>query len=105
MNTPRHIVDAAMVDEHARFSLREVCRLCGVHSQAVLDMAAEGLISPSGPNPERWVFTGVHLTRIRAASRMQRDLRVNLAGAALALELLDEVQRLRRELGRLDRNR
>jgi hypothetical protein len=31
------------------------------------------------------------------ALRLERDLEINLAGVALALELLDELQRLRRE--------
>ena len=37
------------------------------------------------------------LRRTRMALRLERDLEINLAGVALALELLDELQRLRRE--------
>ena len=36
--------------------------------------------------------------RARTALRLQRDLEINLPGVALALELLEELDRLRREL-------
>jgi len=36
------------------------------------------------------------------AERLSRDLRLNAAGAALVLDLLDEVKQLRQRLIRLD---
>ena len=36
----------------------------------------------------------------RIASRLQRDLGVNTAGAALAIDLMEQLERLRAELGR-----
>jgi chaperone modulatory protein CbpM len=39
------------------------------------------------------------LRRARLAVRLERDLEVNLAGVALALDLLEEIDRLRRALG------
>jgi chaperone modulatory protein CbpM len=38
------------------------------------------------------------LRRARTALRLQRDLEINLPGVALALELMEELERLRREL-------
>ena len=35
--------------------------------------------------------------------RLQRELEVNLAGVALALDLMEEIQQLRRRLQRLER--
>ncbi|MBT9477058.1 MAG: MerR family transcriptional regulator, partial [Polaromonas sp.] len=43
-----------------------------------------------------------HLQRARVALRLQTDLDVNLAGAALALELLDELDELRARVQRLE---
>jgi chaperone modulatory protein CbpM len=51
--------------------------------------------------PHRWRFSGTHLRRATVALRLQRDLGVNLAGAALALELLDELDTLRARLGKI----
>jgi chaperone modulatory protein CbpM len=36
--------------------------------------------------------------------RLQRDLGINLAGVALAIDLLDEIEDLRAQLCRLQRN-
>jgi len=41
---------------------------------------------------------GIGLRRTRVALRLIRDLEVNAPGAALAVELLDEISRLQREL-------
>jgi chaperone modulatory protein CbpM len=38
----------------------------------------------------------VAVTRLRTAHRLQRDLHINLAGAALALDLLEEIKTLKR---------
>ena len=45
-----------------------------------------------------WHFRGDTLPRARRALRLQRDLEINLAGVALAMDLMDEIDRLRREL-------
>jgi chaperone modulatory protein CbpM len=46
------------------------------------------------------VFSGCALLRARAALRLVRDLEVSVAGAALVLDLLDEIETLRARLRR-----
>ena len=58
----------------------------------------EGIVEPIGTDPHRWVFTGISVSRARLALRLRRDLGVNTAGAALALELLSELRTLRRAM-------
>jgi len=43
------------------------------------------------------------LLRVQTTLRLQRDLEVNLAGAVLALELLDEIKQLRQQVAFLQR--
>ena len=96
------VLSGQVLDEHATYNLRDVCRVCGVHAELVIDMVTEGLVTPRGAEPRGWYFSGVSVVRIQTALRLQRDLGVNLAGAALALELLEEIDSLRRSLrGRL----
>ena len=45
-------------------------------------------------------FRGASLPRARVAVRLTRDLEVNTAGVALALDLLDEIAELRSQLAR-----
>lgn len=92
------IVTGVVLDETIEFSLGELCRCCGVSAETVIEMVDEGLLDPLGYGPEDWRFRGPALRRAQAALRLTHDLRVNYAGAALALELLDELEDLRRRL-------
>jgi chaperone modulatory protein CbpM len=74
--------------------------MCGISAELVHDMIDEGLVGHKGGDPVQWSFTLVEVRRIHRAVRLQRDLRVNLAGCALALDLLDELEELRLLLGK-----
>jgi len=58
------------------------------------EMIDEGVISPMGDNPRNWCFGATQIKRIQITLRLQQDLRVNLHGAALALDLLEELAEL-----------
>ena len=87
-----------ILDEQAPLTLAELTRACAVHAELIIELVDEGVLAPIGREPHRWRFTGVHMRRARMALRLQRDLGVNFAGAALALQLLDEVEALRARL-------
>ena len=87
-----------ILDEQTELTLAELSRACATHAELIIELVDEGVLEPVGREPARWRFTGVHMRRARAAVRLQRDLGVNLAGAALALQLLDEVEALRARL-------
>jgi len=87
-----------ILEEQVGLSLSEVSRACAVHAEMIVELVNEGVLAPDGREPHRWRFTGVHVRRATVALRLQRDLGLNLAGAALALELLDEVETLRAQL-------
>jgi chaperone modulatory protein CbpM len=67
-----------------------------VSEDFVVEIVAEGIVEPMGPEPKQWRFSGAALTRVQRVIRLQQEFDVNLPGAALALELLEEVERLRR---------
>ena len=87
-----------ILEELTEVSLAELCRACAVQSESIVELVEEGVLAPLGREPHRWRFSGIHLRRATVALRLQRDLGVNLAGAALALQLLDEVEALRARL-------
>jgi chaperone modulatory protein CbpM len=87
--------DVYVLDDSIEFSLAEVCRICGVHERLVVEIVEEGVVEPVGEVGE-WRFTGIAVTRVQRVLRLQEEFEVNLAGAALALELLEEIERLRR---------
>ena len=90
------VLTGTLLDEDTRCSLAEVCQMCGVPADFVLDMIDEGMLCPSGANPRDWRFSDREIKRIQTTLRLQRDLRVNLPGCALALQLLEELDELRR---------
>lgn len=87
-----------LLDESAEFSLPELCRICAVERQVVLEIVAEGIVEPRGAAPEAWRFSGLAVARVQRVLTLQREFEVNLAGAALALELFEEIERLKRLL-------
>lgn len=90
----RDLHTGIVLDETLTLTLREVCETCGVEESVVVEMVREGVAEPLEPQAEHWEFSGIAVTRLRTAWRLQRDLHVNLAGAALALDLLEEIRRL-----------
>lgn len=92
------IVTGIVLDEKAEFGLDELARACGVQREWVLELVAEGVIAPTDEAREDWRFAGPSLARARTAARLARDLEVNLAGIALALDLMDELESLRARL-------
>jgi chaperone modulatory protein CbpM len=100
MNQAQQTHSPTMSDAHDVLTLEEVCRACAVETDFLMALLDEGVIEPAeGLAPESWRFTGIQLRHVSVAWRLQRDLGVNPAGAALVLQLLDEVQTLRAQLG------
>jgi chaperone modulatory protein CbpM len=85
-------------EEPPELTLTEVCGVCAVQTEFVVELVAEGVLAPAGQQPDAWRFTYAHVQRVRVASRLQHDLGVNTAGIALALELMEEIEALRARL-------
>jgi chaperone modulatory protein CbpM len=66
-------------------------------------MVTEGVLRPQGQIPQKWRFDGLEIRRARRAVRLRHDLGLNLAGTALALDLLDELEALRERVRVLER--
>ena len=93
-------IRGALLDDSTEFTLSEICTVCSVPEQLVVEIVAEGIVEPTGSERAHWRFTGIAVTRIRRVIRLQQEFEVNLPGAALALDLLEEIERLRRSGGR-----
>ena len=89
------IQSCSVLDETTSYSLRQCCALCRVNAQIIHEMIDEGVITPMGNNPRNWCFEATQIKRIQITIRLQQDLRINLPGAALALDLLEELAELR----------
>jgi chaperone modulatory protein CbpM len=93
--SPRKPVSGQVLDESLTLSLHELCEYCGVEESIVIEMVREGIVEPIDEGSTQWQFSGRSAVRIRVAHRLRRDLEVNLPGAALALDLLEEIETLK----------
>jgi len=100
----REVVTGMLIDDESVVRLTEICRACDVRTETVVEMVEYGILEPTGEEGAGWSFRADSLRRVRTVVRLQRDLDINLAGAALALDLLEEVEALRRRLRALERS-
>ncbi|MCC5872135.1 MAG: hypothetical protein JJU22_07055 [Gammaproteobacteria bacterium] len=101
-----------VLERSGPFSLEELCTICGLPREWVIELVEHGILEPEGRAPEgrppqgrtpdRWRFSGAAVGRSRRAMRLQRDLELNTEALSLALELLDEVRYLRRRVRDLE---
>lgn len=89
-----------VIDESAEITCSELCEVCSVERALIDELVNEGVLDPVGRQSGELCFKYVSVHRTRIVRRLQNDLGVNLAGAALALELLDRIELLRRQLSR-----
>ena len=95
-------VTAVILDESSQLSLRELCVACALSAEQIIALVDEGVIDAQ-PVSGSLQFSGICVRKVRRIYRLERDLGVNHAGAALALELLEEIEQLRARIQRLER--
>ena len=97
------LLSGDLLEEDVELSLAQICQACRLSEEQIVELVEQGVIEPSGREPVSWRFQGISLRRVHFTQRMQRDLGVNAPGAALALDLLDELKELRSRLRRLEK--
>jgi chaperone modulatory protein CbpM len=97
------LLSGDVLEEDVELSLAQICRACRLSAEQIVELVDQGVIEPSGREQVSWRFQGISLRRVHFTQRMQRDLGVNTPGAALALDLLDELEQLRSRLRRFEK--
>jgi chaperone modulatory protein CbpM len=80
----------------------ELTRGCGCSAEKMMVLVQYGVIEPRGADQLQWRFHAEDLVRARCALRLEQDLGVNPAGAALAVDLIEELRQARRRLHLLE---
>lgn len=97
-----NMLSGELLEEEAEVSLAQLCQACGLSEEEIVKLVDEGIIDPVGHKPATWRFHAISLRRVRITRNMQQELGVNAPGAALALNLLEELEELRARLRRLE---
>jgi chaperone modulatory protein CbpM len=87
-----------ILEEQSQLKLADLCHACDIDAERIIELVNIGVLEPRGHDQASWVFGGASLHRARVVLRLQRDFDIDLAGAALALELMDEIASLRTRL-------
>jgi len=96
------LLNGTLLDEQAELSLIDLCCACSRSAEWVIQLVEVGVLEPINYQETHWRFAGYSLQRARTAMRLQRDLGVNFAGIALALNLLEEIEKLESQLKRFE---
>ncbi|MGZ8161338.1 MAG: chaperone modulator CbpM [Methylobacter sp.] len=89
------LVYTGVVIEEDDLTLGQLCRACDASADWIISLVEESIVEPHGEDIQLWRFSGASIRRVRSALRLQRDLGVNLAGIAVALDLMEEIENLR----------
>lgn len=98
------VITGVLIEDTTTFSFIEVCTRYHIPKKLLHEMIEQGLFDVQSTNEQQLTLTQKDLQKMESAFRLHKDLGVNLEGVALALELLDELERLRTELKILRRH-
>ncbi len=93
------IFEARIVDETTSLHVDELCARLRIERQWIVELVELGALEPrGGDEPSAWAFPLADVPRLRTMTRLVEDLGVNLPGAAIILELVEERRRLLAQL-------
>ena len=91
-------IEGSIVEDDIHMSIVEISQATRAPAELIMSWVSEGVLSPAGSSPEDWRFSKDSLRRAKTAAHLTHDLELNTPGVALALDLLDEIARLRNQL-------
>jgi len=84
-------------------TLSELSQSVRVSTDTVVTIVECGIVEPRGNRPQQWLFEPQMVGLIQRACRLQHDLELDWPAVALALDLIEDVHKLREENQRLRR--
>jgi chaperone modulatory protein CbpM len=93
-----NLLIGVLIEETTSISFVEVCDKYNIPEELLMEMAEQGLFPTQTIEMRQMTLDQKALRRIESAFRLHRDLGINLPGVALAMDLLDEMDKMRTEL-------
>lgn len=88
------VYEGRLIEEEGPLDLIQLSERCMISENEIAELVYEGIIQPLKIQEESWNFSRETLWRVQKVQRLRRDLELNLAGAALTLQLLDRIEEL-----------
>jgi MerR family transcriptional regulator/heat shock protein HspR len=92
-----------MSDQRPRYMISVAAEIVGMHPQTLRIYESKGLVRPGRTPGGTRLYSEHDLERLRAIQRLTTELGLNLAGVRSVLALEDELEGLRVQLERLQR--
>lgn len=83
------------------FVISIAARMVGLHAQTLRYYERVGIIQPSRSHGRQRLYSQADIERLRRIKTFTEDLGVNLAGAEVALKLMQRIEELEREVRNL----
>ena len=88
--------ESEILDEQLNLDLAHFAHACGQSQEWVLQLLEFDILPIRAVSG--YTFIGEDVSRARRAYRLQRDFDASFSAVAMMLDLIDEVQKLRRQL-------
>ncbi|MGI9287940.1 MAG: chaperone modulator CbpM [Pseudomonadales bacterium] len=92
-----------LAESVVNYNFAELCRITAINDDFLLELVEHGVLEPQGQTQQEWRFTQEQLRLCRRAQGLRRDLDINVPGIGLTLQLLQELEQLRRKVAVLER--
>ena len=91
------------MDERPRYMISVAAELVGMHPQTLRIYEGKGLLRPKRTAGNTRLYSEADLDRLRLIQELTNELGLNLAGVEQVIRLQDELERVRRQLDRMER--
>jgi MerR family transcriptional regulator/heat shock protein HspR len=91
------------MDDRPRYMISVAAELVGMHPQTLRIYESKGLLRPKRTAGNTRLYSEADLDRLRLIQGLTNELGLNLAGVEQVIRLQDELERVRRQLDRVER--
>ena len=89
-------ITAIVIEETNPLTFEELCHALQTENDFVIQLVEQNILTPHGTLQTEWGFDAYNFKRAKTAVSFYHDLDINFNGIALALDLLDEIERLKK---------
>ena len=83
------------------FVISIAAKMVGLHAQTLRYYERVGLLRPSRSGGRQRLYSFIEIDRLRRIKTLTDEMGLNLAGAELAMQLMDRIQKLQSEVTKL----
>ena len=90
------------MDDRPRYMISVAAELVGMHPQTLRIYEQKGLVQPKRTAGNTRLYSELDIERLKLIQRLTTEIGLNLAGVEQVLHLEDELQRMKRQLARME---